>query len=223
MHVPVDDRDALGAMRLLRVPGGDRGIVEEAEPHGAGPLGVVAGRAHRREGVPDPRPSSPRRRPARRRRRRAAPPPRCPATWSCRRRSRSCRRAARPPRSPSRRRPDGRAPPSPRSPSGAGSRTSPAKRSSSSARSIARMRSGRSGWPGGVWWSSAAGWLRRSVDMLAFGSRDRFAALSQPTPELSMTRAIAAVTAMQHGHALRPRPCPRGFRIGSAGRNPRAA
>ena len=108
-------------------------------------------------------------------------------------------------------------------PSGAGSRTSPAKRSSSSARSIARMRSGRSGWPGGVWWSSAAGWLRRSVDMLAFGSRDRFAALSQPTPELSMTRAIAAVTAMQHGHALRPRPCPRGFRIGSAGRNPRAA
>lgn len=39
------------------------------------------------------------------------------------------------------------------------------KRSSSKACSTARMRSGRSGWPGGVWWSMQAGCEIRSVDI----------------------------------------------------------
>ena len=34
VHVPVDDGDALGAMRLLRMAGGDGDVVEQAEAHG---------------------------------------------------------------------------------------------------------------------------------------------------------------------------------------------
>ena len=51
MHVPVDDGDAFGPMRCLRVAGRDRGMVEEAEAHGALALGMVPGRAHRDEGI----------------------------------------------------------------------------------------------------------------------------------------------------------------------------
>ena len=40
-------------MRRLRVAGGDRGIVEEAEAHRRRGLGVVAGRPRRDEGVVD--------------------------------------------------------------------------------------------------------------------------------------------------------------------------
>ena len=51
VHVPVDDGDALGAMRLLRMAGGDGGVVEQAEAHGRRLLGMVAGRARRHEDV----------------------------------------------------------------------------------------------------------------------------------------------------------------------------
>ncbi|QTK79417.1 hypothetical protein AT6N2_C1719 [Agrobacterium tumefaciens] len=45
MHVPVDDGDTLRAVRLLRMAGGNRHIVEQTETHGLGGLGMVAGRA----------------------------------------------------------------------------------------------------------------------------------------------------------------------------------
>src|SRR3954451_14503986 len=53
VHIPVDNGDALRAVRLLSVPGCNRSVVEEAKAHGFGPLRMVAGRAHRREGVAD--------------------------------------------------------------------------------------------------------------------------------------------------------------------------
>ena len=54
MDVEIHDRDALGAMRFLRVPGGDGDVVEEAEAHRGRDLGVMAGRAGRDESVANP-------------------------------------------------------------------------------------------------------------------------------------------------------------------------
>ncbi len=51
MDVEIDDRDAFGAVRLLRMAGGDRGIVEQAKPIAAVMLGVMAGRAARDEDI----------------------------------------------------------------------------------------------------------------------------------------------------------------------------
>ena len=51
MDVEIHDRDALGAMRFLRVPRGDGGVVEEAEAHRGRDLGVMSGRAGRDESV----------------------------------------------------------------------------------------------------------------------------------------------------------------------------
>lgn len=51
MHVPVDDGDALCALHLLGVTGGDCCIVEETEPHGLCGFRMVAGRAGRNEDV----------------------------------------------------------------------------------------------------------------------------------------------------------------------------
>ena len=49
MHVPVDDRHALEPERRLRVTGGARGTVEEAEPHRPLCEGVMPGRPGERE------------------------------------------------------------------------------------------------------------------------------------------------------------------------------
>jgi len=54
MDVEIDDRDALQAVPLLRMPRRDRHIVEEAETHGPRGLGMVAGRAHRHERIGGP-------------------------------------------------------------------------------------------------------------------------------------------------------------------------
>ena len=51
VDVEIDDRGALGAVLLLRVTGGDRRIVEQAEPHGPRDFRVVPRRARRHEGV----------------------------------------------------------------------------------------------------------------------------------------------------------------------------
>jgi hypothetical protein len=51
VHVEVDDRHALAAVAFQRIARGERHVVEEAEAHGAAAAGVVAGRAHRAEGV----------------------------------------------------------------------------------------------------------------------------------------------------------------------------
>ena len=64
MDVPVDDGDPLGAVLLLRMAGGDRGIVEQAKTHRGRALGVVAGRPRRDEDVVG-RPRNRRRRPRR--------------------------------------------------------------------------------------------------------------------------------------------------------------
>ena len=53
VDVEIDDGDALDAVRRLRVPGGDRRVVEEAEAHRRRRLGVVAGRPCGDEGVVD--------------------------------------------------------------------------------------------------------------------------------------------------------------------------
>ena len=54
VDVEIDDGDALGAMRGLRVARGDRRVVEEAEAHRGRDFGVVAGRPRRDEGVVRP-------------------------------------------------------------------------------------------------------------------------------------------------------------------------
>ncbi len=51
MHVPVDDRNALQPVLLLRMTRGNRGIVEEAEAHGAHSLGMMPRRARGDEGI----------------------------------------------------------------------------------------------------------------------------------------------------------------------------
>ncbi len=51
MDVEIDDRGAFDAVFALGVTGGDRGIVEEAEAHRLADFGMMAGRAHRDEGV----------------------------------------------------------------------------------------------------------------------------------------------------------------------------
>jgi hypothetical protein len=48
VHVPINDQHARAAA-LLRVPGGENDVIEEAEAHRAGGEGVVAGRARNRE------------------------------------------------------------------------------------------------------------------------------------------------------------------------------
>jgi hypothetical protein len=53
VSIPINNRDALRPMRLLSMSGCNRGVVEKAEPHSFGPLRMVAGRAHSREGVAD--------------------------------------------------------------------------------------------------------------------------------------------------------------------------
>ena len=49
VDVPVEDQHALGAVRRLRMARRHRRVAEEAEAHRAVGLGVVAGRAQRRE------------------------------------------------------------------------------------------------------------------------------------------------------------------------------
>ncbi len=49
VDVPVEDRHPLDAEHFLRVAGGDRGVVEEAETHRPVGGGVVAGRPDQRE------------------------------------------------------------------------------------------------------------------------------------------------------------------------------
>jgi hypothetical protein len=51
MHVPVDDRHPFGAIGFLRMPRGDRRLVEQAEPHGGVLLGMVAGRSGCHKGI----------------------------------------------------------------------------------------------------------------------------------------------------------------------------
>ena len=51
VHVEVHNRDALQAVPLQRVFGGDRHVVEKTEAHGAVVAGMVTGRAHRTESV----------------------------------------------------------------------------------------------------------------------------------------------------------------------------
>jgi hypothetical protein len=51
MDVEIDDRRAADAVCALGVTGGDGDIVEEAEAHRLGDLGMMAGRAHRDEGI----------------------------------------------------------------------------------------------------------------------------------------------------------------------------
>jgi hypothetical protein len=46
MNVPVHDRNAPNAVLLLRVPGSDRNIIEEAESHDGRALGVVTRRSN---------------------------------------------------------------------------------------------------------------------------------------------------------------------------------
>jgi hypothetical protein len=51
MHVEIDDGHALQPMHVERVPRRHRHVVEEAEAHRLVARGMVAGRAHRAEGV----------------------------------------------------------------------------------------------------------------------------------------------------------------------------
>ena len=53
VDVPVDDRDPVDPLPPLRVAGGDRDVVEDAEPHRLLGAGVMAGRADEREAVVD--------------------------------------------------------------------------------------------------------------------------------------------------------------------------
>ena len=50
MDVEIDDGDAADTVNGAGMGGADRDAVEEAEPHGAGGFGMVAGRAHGAEG-----------------------------------------------------------------------------------------------------------------------------------------------------------------------------
>ena len=52
VHVPIDDGDAVYAVHRPGMAGGHRSVVEQAEAHGAGALGMVSRRPHGREGVP---------------------------------------------------------------------------------------------------------------------------------------------------------------------------
>ena len=51
MHIEIDHGHALGAMLGAGMQRADGDIVEEAEAHGAGRLGMVTGGTHRAEGV----------------------------------------------------------------------------------------------------------------------------------------------------------------------------
>ena len=53
VDVEIDHRDAVRAVLCARVVGGNGGVREQAEAHGAALLGVVARRAHLAEGVRD--------------------------------------------------------------------------------------------------------------------------------------------------------------------------
>ena len=99
VHVPVEHQHPLGTQRVERVPRRDRNVREQAEADRPRPLGVVPGRAKRREPgalaageqrlrrvrTPRPRP--------------AARPRSCPGWWACPGRTprlgRSCRARAR--------------------------------------------------------------------------------------------------------------------------------
>ena len=54
MNIEIDDRDTLGAMNGLRMPGGDRRVVEEAKAHRRRAFGMMAGRPRRDKGVGHP-------------------------------------------------------------------------------------------------------------------------------------------------------------------------
>ena len=146
VHVPVEDQHPLDAVRGARVRRADRDVVEEAEAHRAGRLGVVAGRPQRRDAA---RLAAEQRVDQRDRtaRRRAAPPRTCPRPRSCPCRSRrrraadsssmkstcsggctrvSCSRVAR----------------------GASTRSQPNQAWRSISASSPTIRAGRSGWPG---------------------------------------------------------------------------
>ena len=53
VDIPIEDRDAPGAVPLLRMTRGNRRVVEEAEAHGSHPFGMMPRRAHCDEGVRD--------------------------------------------------------------------------------------------------------------------------------------------------------------------------
>ncbi len=51
MHVEINDRDPLRAIGVAGMVRGDRGVVEQAEAHGASRLGMMTGRTNGAEGV----------------------------------------------------------------------------------------------------------------------------------------------------------------------------
>jgi hypothetical protein len=51
MHVKINYRYTLGSILGAGIKGGDGGVIEKAETHGAVVFGVVAGWAHGEEGV----------------------------------------------------------------------------------------------------------------------------------------------------------------------------
>ncbi len=51
MDIPIDDGNALGAMLLLCMPGGYRGMIEQAKTHRRGLFGMVAGRTRCHEDI----------------------------------------------------------------------------------------------------------------------------------------------------------------------------
>ena len=53
MNVPVYDRDTLEPVDGLKIPGGNRRVIEQAEPHDIITPRVMAGRADGAKGVPD--------------------------------------------------------------------------------------------------------------------------------------------------------------------------
>ena len=94
MHVPVDDRHALGAVRGLGVARRDHRVGEQAEAHGAVGFGMMAGRPDRAEGVRRLARRTPRRRQASPRRPHSPPPRSSAAKSRCRRRAGRCPRPA---------------------------------------------------------------------------------------------------------------------------------
>ncbi len=137
--------------RILRMAGGDRDDVEQAESHRPVGLGMMAGWPDGDKGIGGSLPTTSSTAASRRRPARARPPRGSPATSRCRRRAPPCRPVREPRGSPRMRS------------SGCTSSDVVARRprrrlrapgsencSFSSACSMARRRSGRSGWPGGV-------------------------------------------------------------------------
>ena len=94
VHVEVDDRHALEAVRSSACIAADGDVVEDAEAHRARARRVMARRAHAAEGALGLAARPPGRWRAPPRRRRAAPHPRCSGSSRCRGRGARCRAPA---------------------------------------------------------------------------------------------------------------------------------